>query len=69
MPGEIEYTNGMKISSNEAKWEFYSVQSGTKLYAQSSASIIPDFILPAIALILSLSLILIITTKLIKKKN
>jgi hypothetical protein len=69
MPGEIEYTNGMKISSNEAKWKFYSVQSGTKLYAQSSASIIPDFILPAIALILSLSLILIITTKLIKKKN
>ena len=69
MPGEIEYTNGMKISSNEAKWEFYSVQSGTKLYAQSSASIIPDFIIPAIALILSLSLILIITTKLIKKKN
>lgn len=39
VPGEIDDTNGMRISSNESKWEFIIIQNGTKLYAQSSSTI------------------------------
>jgi hypothetical protein len=43
MPGSIDETNGIKISSNKAQWYLQGLRRGTKLTIKSSAFALPDF--------------------------
>jgi len=55
MPGNIDETNGMKVSSSEVKWNLDSFSRGTKLFVKSSGFIIPTFVL---LMVLSIFIIL-----------
>lgn len=43
VPGSIDETDGIKISSHEVKWNLQGFRTGTKLSAKSSAFALPDF--------------------------
>lgn len=43
LPGSIDETDGIKISSNEVKWNLQGLRRGTKLSVKSSAFALPDF--------------------------
>jgi hypothetical protein len=45
MPGNIEETNGIKVSSSKVKWNLEGFSRGTKLFAKSSGFVIPTFVL------------------------
>jgi competence protein ComGC len=55
MPGNIEETNGIKVSSSEVKWNLEGFSRGTKLFAKSSGFVIPTFVL---LMVLSILIIL-----------
>jgi len=48
MPGNIDETNGIKISSSEVKWNLGSFNEGDELFVKSSGSVIFNFIAPII---------------------
>jgi hypothetical protein len=71
MPGKIEETNGEKISSNEAKWDFNSFPPvGTALFVKSSVSAMPDFVTGVIVILalLLLSASIVILSKILKPR-
>ncbi len=43
VPGSIDETNGMKVSSNEARWNLQGLRRGTKLSITASAFALPDY--------------------------
>jgi hypothetical protein len=45
MPGNVEKTNGIKVSPSEVKWNLEGFSRGTKLFAKSSGFVIPTFVL------------------------
>jgi len=65
MPGNIDETNGIKISSSEVKWNLTGLSKGAKLFVKSSDSMIFIFILPIVLIvgIILLFVIIIINRK------
>jgi len=55
MPGNIDETNGKRVSSSEVKWNLEGFSRGTKLFVKSS-----DFVIPTFVLLMVLSIFIIL---------
>ena len=51
MPGDIDGTNGTKVSSDEIKWNLQGFRRGTKLSGKSSGFSIPGFVSVVIVMV------------------
>lgn len=68
VPGDIDETNGTKVSSDEVKWNLQGFQRGTKLSVKSSDFTIPAFVSIVIVMagLLLLFVGVVIVSKMIK---
>lgn len=68
VPGDIDETNGTKISSDEIKWNLQGVRRGTRLFVKSSGFSIPGFVSVVIVMVglLLLFVGVVIVSKIIK---
>ena len=68
VPGSIDETNGIKVSTDEAKWNLQGLQRGTVISLKSSGFTIPVFssLLMMMAGLLLLFVVVLITRKVLK---
>jgi hypothetical protein len=68
IPGSITETNGIKVSSNQVKWNLFGIKRGTKLVLKSSGFLFPSAVI-YVALGFGVILLTFIAVKVLKRSK
>lgn len=68
VPGSITETNGIKVSSNQVKWNLFGIKRGTKLVLKSSGFLFPSAVI-YVALGFGVILLTFIALKILKRSK